>query len=356
MLNQKKEHRSRMVVRDVDGNEREPYKDGFNPNTFGLSESNLSYLENRKLFSMYVNEMDQGVLSYWESYGVRKELFDQDWCNGKYKYSVHSPMDMDFNKRYPLLYCSHGGNGTPFEAETIGFSKLIKSEQFIAVYPFNGGYSNEEAVKEFERIIGELIKKNYPIDLAKVYVYGYSSGSDASESIATMWPELVAAVAPCPGSNAMYNSLCRKTSLSYEKCLRYQVPMVCVGGTMDFGDCYPFPDEECYENFNIWAGKIARVHDYKNMSLSQAKTLIGSTTDASKKVVGLNFDHTWIETWEGRSWYFGDFYDVNQQPVIRFILGDGIPHITSGIHATLVYDWLRKWSRDPVHKNLLYKP
>jgi len=256
MTNLKKGHRKRVVIKDANGNEKEPYMEGFNPELFSQSLSARSYRANRQLLEDYEDEMDQGVLAYWESYVVRKELFDYDINDGKGKYSVHTPLNMDMHNLYPVLYYSHGGFGTPFQAETIGFSKLIHQEQFIAVYPFNGGFSNEEAPTEFKRIMDELKKKNYPIDWSRVYVSGYSSGSDASESIATLWPEMVAAVAPCPGSNAMYNSLCRVTHKAYEKCLNVQVPILCVGGTIDFRNQYTFTDQQCKEKFKFWVNKL----------------------------------------------------------------------------------------------------
>jgi hypothetical protein len=356
MFDMKKGHRERVVIKDENGKEREPYMEGFDPISFHFTESNFNYLNNRKLLSDFKDEMDSGVIAYWESYGVKKELFDQELKDGIYKYSVHTRLDMDINKLYPLLYYSHGGNGTPYEAETIGFSKLIQAEQFIAVYPFNGGYSNEEAPSEFKRIIDELKEKNYPIDWSRVYVSGYSSGSDASESIATLWPEYVTAVAPCPGSNAMYNSLCRITPKAYEKCLGIQVPLLCVGGTMDFGDPYPYPDQACYENFTIWAKDIARVHNYQAINFEESRDLMNTTDDLSKKSIGLNFTHTWTEHLEDRDWYFGEFYDKQYRPVIQFIVGDGIPHITSGVHASLVYSWLKQWSRDQETKELHFTP
>lgn len=356
MFNIKKGHRQRVVIKDANGKEREPHKEGFDPVAFHFSESNLSYQNNRSLLTDYPDEMDPSVLAYWESYGVKKVLFDQDINEGKGKYSVHTPLNIDLSKLYPLLYYSHGGFGTPYQAETIGFSKLIQKEQFIAVYPFNGGFSNEEAPTEFKRILGELKKKNYPIDWSRVYVSGYSSGSDATESIATLWPELIAAAAPCPGSNAMYNSLCSVTPVAYEKCLNVQVPLLCVGGTMDYGDPYPFPDRECYENFNIWAKEIACVQNYQPISFEASRELINTTLDSTKKAVGLDFTHTWTEQLEERDWFFGEFYDNQYRPVIQFIVGDGIPHITSGIHASLVYAWLKQWSRDQETGELVFTP
>jgi len=350
-----KGHKQRVVIKDEDGNLREPIKEGFNPELFSQSLSAKTYRENRQLLEDFTDEMDPGVLAYWAAYGVKKELFDQDDQEGKYRYSVHQPMVMEAGQKYPLLYYSHGGFGTPFQAETIGFSKLIATEHFMVIYPNNGGFSNEEAPSEFKRIIDVLKEKKYPVDWTRVYVSGYSSGSDATESIATLWPERIAAAAPCPGSNAMYNSLCRTSEEAYEKCLDNQVPLLCVGGTMDYGDAFPYPDQACYENFTIWANKIARVDSYQNLSFEDARIMMDHTEDSVKKAIGLDFNATWIEHLEERDWLFGAFYDADHRPVIQFICGEGIPHITSGIHASLVWNHLKKWSRDLETGKLLYK-
>ncbi len=340
----------------VKGGFKEPEKDGFNREIFEQSLSAKLARENRSLCEKYEDEMNPEVLSFWKSYGVKKELFDTDFNDGKQKYSIHTPMDMSSEKKYPLLYFSHGGFGTPFQAETAGFSKLIKKEQFIAVYPYNGGYSNEDAVTEFPRIMEEIKKMQYPVDWSRVYAAGFSSGSDATESIGTLWPEYVAAVAPCPGSNAMFNSLCRVTREAYEKCIPLELPMFCMGGTKDFGDAYPFPDLECIDNFNIWAQEIAKVHNYKKITFEESKKITETASEPAKRAIGLDFDRTWEEHYEERDWYSGEFYNDRGWPVIRFTVGEGVPHIMTGCFASVVWDYLKHWSRDVETKELHYIP
>ncbi|MGM9606116.1 MAG: hypothetical protein ACI3XJ_01275 [Oscillospiraceae bacterium] len=335
---------------------REPLKAGFDQAAFDASLSGITARENRELCEKYQDEMAPEVLAYWEKLGVKKELFDAVENGGKGKYSVHTPLVMVENKKYPLLYFSHAGFGTPFQAETAGFSKLIETEQFIAVYPNNGGYSNEDVATEFPRILDQIRKKGYPIDWTRVYACGFSSGSDATETIGTLWPELVAAVAPCPGSNAMYNSLCRVTKEAYEKCLPLQVPMLCVGGAMDFGDAYPFPDRECIENFNIWAKYISKVKDYQELTFEQSQAIAQNAEDAAKAAVGLDFQKTWSQHFEERDWHFGEFYDAQDRPVIRFVIGEGVPHIMTGCFAALVWDYLKHWSKDPASGEPVYTP
>jgi hypothetical protein len=337
------------------GKHKEPAFPGFDQEAFDRSLSGRLAKENHELNDKYKDEMDPAVLTYWEERGVMKELFDAKINEGKGKYSVHTPLHMVPGRRYPLLYFSHGGFQTPFQAETAGFSKLIEKEQFIAVYPFNGGFSNEEAVSEFKRITDVLRAVDYPIDWTRVYAAGFSSGSDATESIATQWPELVAACAPCPGSNAMYNSLCRVTKEAYEKCSKYQVPLICVGGDMDYGDTYPFPDKECYENFNIWMKDICRVNHWQDISFEEGK-IIAAKNQGIEKMIGVPFQKTWSEHFEGRNWYFGQQFDAASRPIVQFVCGEGVPHVMTGCFASLVWEALKHWSRDPRTGELIYTP
>lgn len=321
---------------------------------FLATESGEFPARSKELKHRFSEDMEPELMQFWHELGVKKEVFDTEWEDGRFRYNVHTPLNIDAGKRYPLIYYSHGGMGTPLEAEFIGYSMFIAEKEYIVVYANNGGYSNECADTEFPRIMEEIRKKGYPVDWSRVYAVGFSSGSDATETIATLWPEYVAAVAPCPGSNAMFNSLCRITEEAYEKCLPLQVPVVFAGGTNDNGDAYPFPDQECFDNFNIWLEKIAKVKDFRPIALSQSRELIASTDDMSKKVVGVDFQNTWTEYAEGRVWYFGEYFDMDERPVVRFVVGEGVPHMTTKFEIECVLDYLFCWSRDPKTKELTY--
>lgn len=335
----------------------EPYVEGFDGEAWERSESCASSEElRRELFYRFKDEMDPEVVRFWEGHGVRKEMFRAREEHGLHRYSVHTPIDLDSGKAYPLIYYCHGGMQDPFQAECCGLSLLIPRERFIAVYANNGGFSNETAVEDFKKITDALKERGCPVDWSRVYVAGFSSGSDAAESIATQWPELVAAVSPCPGSNAMYNSLCRQTREAYEKCLPTRVPVLFIGGTADFGDRYPFPDAECVENFNIWAAEIAKVRDYRPATFEESRRLAERSGDPAKRAVGLDFQRTWSQRFEGRDWYFGDFYGAEGASVVRFIIGKDVPHVVTGCHAGLMWEFFRHWSKDPETWESIYTP
>jgi hypothetical protein len=327
---------------------------GFDEEAFRQTESGRGYVENQSLMQKYPDPMQQEVLDYWANLGIKKELFDADRDDGIFRYGVHTPLVMTEGETYPLIYFSHGGMGNPYSAECTGYSRLVAREKVILVYPHNGGFSNEETMTEFPRIMAALKEKGYPIDWSRVYAAGFSAGSDATETIGTLWPEMVAAVAPCPGSNAMYNSLCRVTEEAYEKAIPLQVPMICVGGTQDEGDAYPFPDQECFDNFNIWMEKIAKVSNYRPISLEESKDLIRTTDDPAKKAVGVDFAHTYTVSKEGRDWYVGEFFNAQGIVNVRFVVGEGVPHITTNASVDFVWDFLKHWSRNPETGESIY--
>ena len=174
----------------------EPVIPGWSKEAFDLSASGQAAERRRNITRRYEDdEWNPEYISRFTEMGVKKEVFDADHDEGKFRYNVHTPMDIKEGERLPLLYVSHGGMGTPFQAENWGFSELIAKERFIAVYANNGGYSNENTDTEFPRILEAMIEK-YPIDQSRVYAFGFSSGSDATETAATLWPEKIAACVP----------------------------------------------------------------------------------------------------------------------------------------------------------------
>lgn len=332
----------------------EPVIPGWSKEAFDLSASGqAAERRNHKNLRFEDDELNPEYVNQFTEMGVKKEVFDADHDEGRFRYNVHSPLDIKDGELLPMLYVSHGGMGTPFQAENWGFSELIAKERFIAVYANNGGYSNENTDTEFPRILKAMIR-DYPIDRSRVYAFGFSSGSDATETAATLWPEKIAACVPAPGSNAMYNSLCRLTEEAYEKCLPLRMPCLFLGGTADYGDRWPFPDKECFENFNIWAEKICKVPEFIPTSLAKSRMIIDISNDPVERAAGLRFPVTYTFEEEEREWYAGEFPDENGHPILKVILAEGLPHVITDAHAPLAWEFLKHWSRDPETGELTY--
>lgn len=124
-------------------------------------------------------------------------------------------------------------------AETKGFVELAGREGFVRVHAWNGGPSNDDAEREFPRILAGLPRRGYPVDTARVHAAGFSAASDATGGPACAHPDLVAAVAPLPGGNLFARGRWYRAPDSYHRAAELRVPLVCVAGTADGGDRHP---------------------------------------------------------------------------------------------------------------------
>jgi hypothetical protein len=329
----------------------------FDQEKFEASEAGRNIAQMQEIFNKYPDdEMHSEVVKYWRDHGVKKELFDADVDNGEGKYAVFTPIDMDCGKKYALVYDSHGGMSPINRYETSGFPMLAGCEKIIVVCPWNRGPSNDEVETEFPRIIGEILKKGYPLDEERIYATGYSAGSDATGVLACAWPEMIAAVSPNPGGNLFAKGRWYLNEGSYAKNLALRMPIICVGGTLDGGDRYPFSEEEHFKNFNIWMQFIAKVSGYKKMSLAKSKELVEHSPDPAKKAFGLDFHNTFVTHIEGIDWFAGEYYGDGGYPVARFITGSGLPHAQTKYHAPIIWDFIKHFRRDRKTGGSIYTP
>lgn len=315
------------------------------------------------MFNIYKDApMHPELLAYWAEQGLKKELFDnngQSCFDEKYQYSVFTPMGLDKDKKYATIYFCHGG-GQPIEwAEHYGFNRLAAVEKYIVVYAQNGGRSNDEVDTEFPRIMNELFKKGYPIDRERIYIAGFSSGSEATAAAACTCPDMAAAIAVMPGGQPFLDLQFYTSPEYYASTKGYRIPGIYIGGTDD-GVCFPAPwivgydgdelgagtVENAVENLNIWQRDIAQVKNYAPISREELTERLTTAEDAVGREFGLSFDRSYEFRAEGTDWLGGDLYGEDGAPVMRMIRAKGIPHIIWESQASLVWDFLKHFRRD----------
>lgn len=323
----------------------------FDPDEFKASEYGQNAINMQKIVLEHPSEpMHPEVLSYWESFGAKKELYEE---GTDFAWSVFTPLTMDSSKKYPLIYCSHGGGEDYYMAETYGYNFLVEPMQVICVYPQNGGPTNPKTETEFPRILDELEKKNYPIDRSRVYAVGFSAGSVASLRLAMSCPKLLAGIGPVPGANSFRGGILSRELPSYADKFGIQMPLICVGGLNDGGDAWPLSEDSEFDNFNLWMRTVGKAADYVPMSVEKAASLFESK-DSVKRRFGLDFQETWIGYEEGTFWYCGQYYDEKQVPIARFQGIDGLPHIHCRTQASEIFSYLKQFSRDPDTGEIIY--
>ncbi len=121
---------------------------------------------------------------YYRSIGLKKEIFE--WDDYYTRWTLLSPLDIDENRRYPLLFWNHGGsNSIECEECMTGFAQIAASEGFMLALLQN---TNGENVL---RVL-ELIKKAYPVDTERVFIGGFSQGASQAQGTYHHHPELFA--------------------------------------------------------------------------------------------------------------------------------------------------------------------
>ncbi|MDR1801454.1 MAG: hypothetical protein LBQ95_06420 [Lachnospiraceae bacterium] len=317
------------------------------------SEIGKRHTEMLSLFKSYPDSpMDPAVVNYWKAIGLKKELFDNDRDDGMFSYSVFTPIDIKPDKKYALIYFSHGGGVFNNLAETYGFNTQAAAEKYIIVYPNNGGRSNNNVDEEFDRIIKEIKKKGYPIDPERIYCVGFSSGSDASAVAACTYPEQVAAVGILPGGQPFKDLKFYTGSDYYASTKGFRIPGIFVGGSVDIAS-YPAPwvlDHERKphraENLNLWMRDIAQLKNYTPLTLESIEEKLRNPADEFEKEFGLSFDKTFSFHVQGVDWIGGDYYGQDDVVVMRLIRAIGLPHVVWESQANIVWDYIKHFRRD----------
>lgn len=323
----------------------------FDPAVFTNSEYGRNALSMPRIVLDHPDEpMHPEVLAYWRACGARKELFEE---NTDHVWSVFTPLDMNVSRKYPLIYCSHGGGEDQYMAETYGYNFLVSPMQVICVYPQNGDNTNREIETEFPRILNELEQKGYPIDRGRIYAVGFSAGSVASLRLAMSCPQLLAGIGPVPGPNSFRGGILTGKLPDYADAFGLQMPLICCGGMQDGGDAWPLTEEQDFENFNLWMTAVGKISNFSPMSVQKAAAL-AQGGDTVKRKFGLDFDETWIGYEEGTFWYCGQFYDDRQAPIARFEGIEGMPHLHCKTQAREIYSYLRQFSRDQSTGEIIY--
>ncbi|MDR1801452.1 MAG: hypothetical protein LBQ95_06410 [Lachnospiraceae bacterium] len=363
----------------------------FDENEFHYTQIGRKRRELTSLYHVYKDiPLHPFLLRYWAKLGLKKELFDASRDEGKYAYSVFTPLDMDPNKKYALIYYCHGGDETIGKAETSGFNMLAAVEKYIVVYAQNGGNYNEEVDTEFARIMGELRKKGYPVDWSRVYAAGFGNGGSAAVCAACTYPDMVAAVAVLPGGNPFLDLQFYKGLEYYASTKGKRIPGIFIGGTIDKNN-FPAPwiteysgnelgagsIENAVSNLEIWLKEIAQAGNNSALSYEDIKESLVNSEDPIKKEFGLNFDRAYAFRAQSVDWLGGDYFGTDGAPVMRFVRAIGMPHemwdnhsemtrggvmtakwyrtyVVTESEANIVWDYLKRFSRDKETCESLY--
>ncbi len=140
-----------------------------------------------------------------EDPGFEWFLEDKRLDGKPHSWLVHTPQKVREGKvdKVPVVFFYHGGSDNPSEAaEMSRFHEIGEEAGFITVYPWGSNRAgwNMELLPDGEddlsycKALIIYMLEHYPIDEQRVYLSGFSNGAGMAQTIAMIYPELVAAL------------------------------------------------------------------------------------------------------------------------------------------------------------------
>lgn len=184
----------------------EQFPDHVHANSYNLALMLVHLKEFEKCVEVLNNALDQGVwfgkydflaefwdpikdLENYEEFSRRNEEQRKEaGASAKPELFVFTPANFTPDKKYPLFIALHGGGGNVEEFKNNWFSEKMKSE-FISAYPQSSqlvtmnGYNWTEDIELSKKEIHEAylkVIKEYPVDIERVVIGGFSSGGVAA--------------------------------------------------------------------------------------------------------------------------------------------------------------------------------
>ncbi|HZK26638.1 MAG TPA: PHB depolymerase family esterase [Thermoclostridium sp.] len=319
----------------------------------------------RKAFFLSEDQMSKEVVQYWAQRGLRKELVDgpEEWN----KWAIFTPnsalKEENKDRKYPLIFALHGGGAGPgdgstiFSTESEGYAELAAEHELILGVLDN--HWDEGIMALYDYLV-----KNYPVDVSRVYLTGFSAGGNRATQTSLLHPELFAGIlvgAGLPFSFDYDESL-------VENAAKYRIPMIGIGGTHDKGNTIPFSTTNPIDNplpeivarlFGAdnkmrWANAFFKLNHIDYYSHEENLSHVSSSNDEVEQIIGIKVQHSKITYEMGQKHYWAEFTDKNGLCLVKYIYIDNLPHCVPPNMMNLGWEFLSKFSRDPISKELIY--
>ena len=334
-------------------------------------EKQAELMEN---YILHEDPMDPVLIEKYRNIGLKKEMCKID--NLYTRWSLFTPISMHesvcIDRLYPLLFVLHGAT-MPIEwDECSGFLPLAAKDEVIVISPQNHNEDN------LMRILGEVITK-YPVDRSRIYSTGYSQGSMKTSHVTLLHPEVFAAAAPCGMHLCPPDSVISDVQLS--EATKYELPIISISGCEEF--LYIFPVNE---DSPLTSGRSSNAPtlDPEDPTLGKMSTGV-DTGSATEKIAMLNrrlkasscrevtlmeceqaresgdevtrrlgfpSDKTEVVNVLGVDHYVAGFMNNRGNEYLKIIGINNMPHWPPASMAELAWDFMKRFARDPVTKEI----
>lgn len=345
--------------------------DAFDLEAYAQSESLAGILENQECMMANPDEGSPETLRYWEERGLKKELHNAD-CLAE-KWASYLPLSYvngtEPGRRYPLLFVMHGSGNPIYLAESYGYTHIAAREEMIVIIP------ETETAEKIEELY-EYAKRNYPVDVSRIYMAGYSLGGFMTARHGIRWPERFAAVgiggmlfANGPTGVHRQNEVLWPaetiTPEMVEHAAGVQLPVcVCMGENEILGLLPVTGDEPHFTPPGDDTGdqvdridlsgknKIASVNNWrqiagcKRIPEEEVRRTARMSADIVTEKLGFPFERTSVILRENRSHFVGDCVNPQGENLARFICVAKSAHWPSRALTELTWEFISQFSRD----------
>lgn len=163
--------------------------------TYGTYQSRTDFT--KRGFTAHVKDTSLGV----------NNGFAHTW------YEYIPPQLRGTQEKVPLVFYFHGVNCVPlYGAEQSNWHDVADKENLIVVYPAPAVakawniYNDPALPSDFAFVLAliEHMKQVHPIDETRIYITGFSMGSMMTQALASVYPDIFAAAAPCNAFDFAY--------------------------------------------------------------------------------------------------------------------------------------------------------
>ncbi|MDA0168391.1 hypothetical protein OJ998_04770 [Solirubrobacter taibaiensis] len=254
---------------------------------------------------------------------------------------VLAGMESGSTKKYPLVIDLHGGGDHEiYEAESNGWMEVAGTKKVIVVAPFDG------AVTPTMNMLA-AIKAKYPVDLSRIYVTGFSRGAAGTWALTNAFPDQFAGVAPMssPSGNTNLPALPQWND-------KIDLPMWFSVNSIEYAalDKTQTP----YRIRQFWLRNLNTMMDLNGIKIPPLNAIPWTTSDfVTYPLYGFPIpEQRSIPTKWGFPITVGTLRNAYGIPLMELAAAQGLEHTHYMPLAGVAWDFLSKYSRDPVTKEL----
>src|SRR3954454_13372055 len=256
---------------------------------------------------------------------------------------VLAGMQSGSTKKYPLVVDVHGGGDHEiYEAESNGWMQLAGEKKVIVIAPFD-----EDNGQLMMNMIA-AVKAKYPVDPSRIYMTGFSRGAGNTWTTMAANPDQFAAIAPMSSPSGGTN---RPSQLAPWND-KIDLPMWFSVNSQEYA--------ALDKTQTPWRIRLPHLQNINNMFSLNGIVIppLNATPWTTNDFVTyprygfpLNEQQT-VQTKYGFPITMGTFRNAYGVPLMQLALVNGLEHTHYMPLAGVAWDFLSKYSRDPVTKEL----